>query len=217
MLTFRQFFLTESPDFAKFIVNGLQYYFKIGSINTTNEVCFTVLKNGEYFSNKDFTTQDLRNSREYVDLIMTDSSQSVTLRKKAIYTHIELRSAYIVKNSDIKTSKMFFKNWDELVDKIDFEGRAWEKDKTWFVSIHGDRQTNNIAKVFDLLNTFDFYLETKKGTRYFNKESYLPSATPLQQKSPQLQQRVEQLRRRLHLAHGNEKKAILSLLDYFDR
>jgi hypothetical protein len=218
MLTFRQFFLAESPDFASFTAGGLQYNFKVGGKNTSDEVCFTVLKDGECISTKDITQKDLQAATSFIDHIITTNVSSKKIQfKKTIYTHLELRAVYIVKKFSVKNLEEFYKKWDELLQNIEFEGRAWQKNDTWFVSIHGHRQTKNFIQVFEILDTFDFYLETRSGTRYINKESTLPTTTPLRQKSPQLQKRIEQLRQRLHLATGNEKKAIVSLLDYFDR
>jgi hypothetical protein len=218
MLTFRQFFLIESPDFGSFTVGGLRYNFKIGSTNTTDEVCFTVFNDGKHVCTKDITAKDLLNSKRYLELITRADVNTRNLQfKKIAYTHLELRVAYIIKTFTIKSIDMFYEKWDELLQNIELEGRAWQKDNIWFVSTHGHKQTEHFIEIFEILNTFDFYIETKSGTRYINKESYLPSTTPLRQKSPQLQKRIEQLRQRLHLATGNEKKAIVSLLDYFDR
>jgi hypothetical protein len=217
MFTFKQFFLIESPDFATFIVNGLQYNFKLGGKNATQEICFTILKDGSYISSNDIDFSDFKKANKFINVLLPTSSFKNTVNKTPFYTHIELRASFLLKTFEIGNTKEFLKRWDKLQNDIEIEGRAWQKNSMWFVSLHSNIETPNFVQIFKIINNYEFYLETKFNTRYINKDSFLPSSTPLKERSPHLQQKIDLLRRRLHLAVGDEKKAIISLLNYFDR
>lgn len=217
MYTFRQFFLIETPDFASFKVDGIRYNFKIDGSNSEREVCFTLLNTGEAITSDTVDKKQLSKAIEYIDLIVPDTSLTKKWKNHTVHTHIELRAIHIVSKYTIKNSKDFFKQWENLQEKIESEGRAWQKAGMWFVSLHGYNETINFLQLFNILDTYEIYLETRTGTKYINKESFLPKTTPLQQKSPELRRRIEALRHRLHIAVGQEKKAIKSLLDYFDK
>lgn len=219
MLSFKRFFLFESPDSATFTYDGMSYTFALGTKSADDEICFTILNNGLFISSKDFTKEDIKRVENYTNVLLTNSPTGIRLGRTSVYTHFEICTAYIIKNNNVTDKKDFLSKWNTLRASVDIEGRAWFKQSNWFVSLHGNKQSSNSVRIFDILNTYDFYFEDQQAgsTIHINRDTYLPVSTPLKQRSLNLQKKIQDLRSKLHITTGNEKKAIQSLLDYFDR